>query len=166
MGNVKTLEKSSLVAIETKLGWVFSEPVDIPHSTNVNVSTASEAHLILMLDGKAKTNESHLSRFWDLETLRITPDDLCGKPLIYLVKLNEKGRYEASLPFKWKHPLIYDNYNLCEKCLMNLYSSLKGNLESLKQYYDIVTAQKELDIVEEVKSPDIKGEVHYLPHHT
>ena len=55
---------------------------------------------------------------------------------------------------------------ICEKCLMNLYSSLKGNLESLKQYDDIVTAQKELGIVEEVKSPGIKGEVHYLPHHT
>ena len=53
-----------------------------------------------------------------------------------------------------------------EKCLMNLYSSLKGNLESLKQYDDIVTAQKELGIVEEVKSPGIKGEVHFLPHHT
>ena len=44
-GNVKASEKSSLVAIETKLGWVFSGPVDIPHSTNMNVSTTSEAHV-------------------------------------------------------------------------------------------------------------------------
>ena len=67
-GNVKDLEKSSLVAIETKLGWVFSGPVDIPHSANMNVSTTSEAHVVLMLDNKAKTNEFHLSKFWDLET--------------------------------------------------------------------------------------------------
>ena len=99
-GNVKALEKSSLVAIETKLGWVFSGPVDIPHSANMNVSTTSEAHVVLMLDNKAKINESHLSKFWDLETLGITPDELCGEPLIDPVKLNEKGRYEASLPFK------------------------------------------------------------------
>ena len=62
-GNVKALEKSSLVAIETKLGWVFSGPIDIPHSTNMNVSTSSEAHVVLMLDNKAKTGESHLSRY-------------------------------------------------------------------------------------------------------
>ena len=47
-GNVKALEKSSLVAIETKLGWVFSRPVDISHSTNMNVSATSEAHVVLM----------------------------------------------------------------------------------------------------------------------
>ena len=35
--------------------------------------------------------------------------------------------------------------------LMKLYSGLKGNPELLKQYDDIVTAQKELGIVEEVK---------------
>ena len=163
-GNVKALEKSSLVAIETKLGWVSSRPADIPHSTNMNVSATSEAHVVLMLDNKAKTNESHLSKFWDLETLGITPDELCDEPLIDPVKLNEKDRYEASLPFKEKHPLIYDNYNLCEKRLMKLYSGLKGYPELLKQYDDIVTAQKELGIAEDVKIPGVKGEVHYLPH--
>ena len=165
-GNVKALEKSSLVAIETKLGWVLSGPVDIPHSTDMSVSTSTEAHVVLILDNKAEINESYLSRFWDLETLVMTPDELWDEPLIDPVKLNEKGRYEASLPFKEKHPLICDNYNLREKRLMKLYSSLKGNPKLLKQYDDIVTAQKELGIVEEVKSPGVKGEVHYLPHHS
>ena len=54
-GNVKALEKSSLAAIETKLGWVFSEPVDIPRSTNMNVSTTSEAHVVLTLDSKLRS---------------------------------------------------------------------------------------------------------------
>ena len=36
---------------------------------------------------------------------------------------------------------------------MKLYSSLKSNLELLKQYDGIATAQKELGIVEDVKSP-------------
>ena len=108
-GNVKALEKCSLVATETKLGWAFSGPVDILHSTNMNVSTTSEANVVLMLDNKAKTIESHLSKFWDLETLGMTPDKLCDEPLIDPVKLNKKGRYEPSLPFKEKNPLIYDN---------------------------------------------------------
>ena len=34
---------------------------------------------------------------------------------------------------------------------MELYSSLKGNPELLKQYDDTVTTQKELGILEEVK---------------
>ena len=36
--NVKALEKSSLVVIETKLGWVLFGPVDIPDSTNMIVT--------------------------------------------------------------------------------------------------------------------------------
>ena len=52
------------------------------------------------------------------------------------------------------------------KRVMKLYSSLKGNPELLKQYDYIVTAQKELGIVEKVKSPGGKGEVHYLPHYS
>ena len=119
-----------------------------------------------MLGNKAKTDESHLSKFWVLATLGITPDKLSDEPLIDPVKLDEKDRYEASLPFKEKHPLIFDNYNLCEKRLMKLCSSLKGNPELLKQYNSTVTAQKELGIVKEVKSPGIKGEVYYLPRHS
>ena len=132
----------------------------------MSVSIAGEAHVVLMLVDKAKTNESHSSKFWDLETLGITPDELCDEPLIDPVKLNEKGRCEASLPFKEKHPSIYDNCNLCEKHFMKLYSSLKGNPELFKQQDDIVTAQIELGIVEEVKSPGVKGEAQYLPHHS
>ena len=100
-----------------------------------------------------------------METLGISPDKFCDKPLFDPVKVNEKGCYEASLLLKEKHPLIYDNYNLCEKRLMKLYFSLKGNPELLKQY-NIVIAQKELSIVEEVKSLGIRGQAHYLLQHS
>ena len=62
-GNVKSLGKSSLVATETKLRRVFSGLVDFPHSLNMNASFTSEAHVVLLLDNKAKTNESNLSKF-------------------------------------------------------------------------------------------------------
>ena len=81
-----------------------------------------------------------------METLGIAPDELCDVPLIDPVMLNEKARSEASLSFKEKYPLIYDNYNLCEKRLMTIYLRLKGNPELLKQYGNIVTAQKELQL--------------------
>ena len=85
--NVKSSEKCSLVTIETKLGCIFSGQIDLPHSTNMNVSATSEAHVVLMLDNKAKTNESHLSKFWDLE-IRMTPDELCDELVIDPVRLN------------------------------------------------------------------------------
>ena len=84
------------------MGWVFGGLIHIPRSTNMNVSTTSEAHVVLMLDNKGKTNESHLSKFWDLETLEITPDELCDEPFVDPIKLNEKSRYEASVRFKEK----------------------------------------------------------------
>lgn len=49
---------------------------------------------------------------------------------------------------------------------MSLYSSLKGNPELLKHYGIIITTQKELGIVEEVKNTVVKGEIYYLPHHS
>ena len=49
---------------------------------------------------------------------------------------------------------------------MSLYSSLKGNPELLKHYGIIITTQKELGLVEEVKNTAVKGEIHYLPHHS
>ena len=49
---------------------------------------------------------------------------------------------------------------------MKFYSNLKGNLELLNPCNNIVIVQKESSIVEEVKSPSLKGKVHYLPHHS
>ena len=43
---------------------------------------------------------------------------------------------------------------------MKFYSNLKGNLELLNPCNNIVIVQKESSIVEEVKSPSLKGKVH------
>ena len=69
-GNVRFIEGYSPVAIETKVGWVFSGPIDLPDSINLNVST-NDTHVVFIQNSKTKLNyEDELSKFWDLECTR------------------------------------------------------------------------------------------------
>ena len=56
--------------------------------------------------------DNKLSNFWDLETLRISPDE---KDILDCINKNSEKRYEAKLPFKETHPILSDNFNLCKK---------------------------------------------------
>ena len=44
------------------------------------------------------------------------------------------------LPFKESHPLIHDNFELCERSLLNVHETLKYDL--LEAYNDIFIEQK------------------------
>ena len=64
------------------------------------------------------------------------------------------------LPFKENHPLIYDNFELCKRRLLNLHQKLKANPDLLKAYNDIFIEQN--GIIEEVMSPGKLGEAFYI----
>ena len=77
--------------------------------------------------------------------LGIKPNEKsCYDEIVDSVKLNDQNRYEANLPFKENHPLIPDNYILCEKRLLKLYSKLKENPELFRKYNDIFTDTKKV----------------------
>ena len=58
---------------------------------------------------------------------------------------NSENWYDAKLPFKethhMSHHLFSDNFNLCQKKLMNLYSKLKNDPELLKRYNEILLSK-------------------------
>ena len=109
-----------------------------------------------------------LSNLWHLETIGIKVEE--HRPVeIFLrnVKMNENtNRHETSLTFKDGFALLPDNYELCRKCLMSLYKTLKNDPELLESYDKMFREQLSLGVIEQIDTPNSKpGQVHYLPHH-
>ena len=67
------------------------------------------------------------------------------------------------LPFKESHPLIHDNFELCERSLLNVHEALKDDL--LEAYNDIFVEQKQARIIDEVFNLGKLGETHYILHY-
>ncbi|XP_028413520.1 uncharacterized protein LOC114536353 [Dendronephthya gigantea] len=161
------------VAIWTKLGWVLSGPVvtsspENPQQTSVNLTTTN----VLRVETSTVQPENipnlknELVKFWDLETLGIQEKE----PSVYdkfTQEVHFNGdRYEAKLPFKDEHPLLPDNYSICEKRLGSLIKRLRATPSVLQEYHKVIEDQLNTGVVELVEEVDGKspGHVHYLPH--
>ncbi|XP_028397220.1 uncharacterized protein LOC114521030 [Dendronephthya gigantea] len=111
-------------------------------------------------------NLNELVKFWDLETLGIQEKE----PSVYdkfTQEVHFNGdRYEAKLPFKDEHPLLPDNYSICEKRLGSLIKRLRATPSVLQEYHKVIEDQLNTGVVELVEEVDGKspGHVHYLPH--
>ena len=81
------------------------------------------------------------------------------------IYLNKERRYETNLPFKKPYLLLHDHFNLCEKRLLKLYSTLKKDTVLLKRHKDIFLNQMELGIIEPGNENVSPGNCHYIPHH-
>ena len=81
------------------------------------------------------------------------------------IYMNKERRYEVNLPFKKPHALLHDHFNLCEKRLLKLYSTLEKDTVNLKRYNDIFLNQMELGIIEPANKNVSPGNCHYIPHH-
>ena len=81
------------------------------------------------------------------------------------IYLNDKARYEASLPLKESHLTLPDNYPLCENQLLKLYGKLKNNVVFLKNCDTIFVEQREAGTIESAESTSTLGDFHYIGHH-
>ena len=99
------------VAVETKLGWVLSGPVN-SNMTDGNNATVLTVYTLHISIGPDEQLDKTLQAFWELKSLGIDPDNstLLNHPTL-IVKLKD-GRYEVSLPWREFHQLLPDNYNL------------------------------------------------------
>ena len=168
-GKVKAGKPVEPVPVETVFGWILNRSVankSVDSSTNLNISESHVLFLNSAMPHIFNNLDNKVSNFWDLETLGISLDekDICENFPDCIYKNSEK-RYEAKLPFKETHPILSDNFNLCKKRLMNLYSKLKNDPELLERYNEIFIEQKELGMIEEVSESSEPGKCHYLPHH-
>ena len=156
------------IALESKLGWILSGPVEFPLSATTVAMNVAESHVLNVIQGENASIEKQLSKFWDLESIGIMEkeEDAIYENFGDKIKF-ENGRYEVCLPWKLNHPVLPDNYSLCQRRLKGLTSRLKNDPELLQEYDSIIKTQERAGIMERVSPCDNSpiGKTHYLAHH-
>ena len=121
------------IAIETRLGWVLSGPVDgitCEQSVTNFVSTYS-----FMVDTLSTPTDpdAELRRFWELESLGIRADEeTVHDKFTQRITINNH-RYEVSLPWRANHPPLPTNFDVCHKRLHGLLRRLRQTPELFQE---------------------------------
>ena len=158
---------SGPAAVETRLGWVLSGPVEGVAQESTAINFVSTHTLRVDAFTEQQSLEEGLRRFWELESLGILKDEQSVYDTFTQQISFKQGRYEVHLPWKESHPLLPDNYELCRKRLNGLLRRLNQTPEQLHQYDAVIRDQLRQGVVEVVPDPTVfeEGRVHYLPHH-
>jgi len=156
--------QSGPVAINTKLGWVLSGPVDTNEASNT--ATAVMSVHTLQVGSCDNQLDKTLRSFWELESFGVEPTkDESHDRLIHTIEFKE-GRYEISLPWKEFYPPLPDNHGLSSHRLKGLLQRLRRDPQILKEYSKIIQEQLNAGIIELVDETDTAfSTIHYLPHH-
>lgn len=145
------------VAISTRLGYVFSGPLNLNLSEAVS-SNLSIAHTMktecVTLPKDSPTDlllKEDLNKFWDYESLGIKDgeNDMYNNYL-KTIKRNEH-RYEVPLPLKLDHPVIPDNYISARCRLTSQVRKLKSSPAILREYDRVIKEQLHTGVIEEVQ---------------
>ena len=158
-------------AMHTRLGWVLSGPVKgvAPDSqSNVNIASTHVLRCSTQPCPPAEsTIEASLKRFWELESLGISPNEHSVYEEFLSTVTHRDGRYEVHLPWKDSQVTIPDNYQLSLKRLEALLRRMRQDPKTLKEYDNIIHEQLARGIIERVDetSTTDASRVHYLPHH-
>ena len=154
-------------AVDTKVGWVLSGPVD----KQVSVSLMFTSTHALKVDScpmyTDRSLDDRLRQFWELESLGIMKEE----PSVYekfTQQVSFDGQqYEVSLPWKEHHQPLPDNLDLCSRRLASLLKRLRQNPKLLIEYDSVIKDQLNKEIIEVVENPlsSDSNRIHYLPHH-
>lgn len=160
---------SGPIDTSSRLGRLLSGPVT-SYDRNDNRYTDIASHLIIDSSGSYRSIGTYgrdkiqedssdkvqaLNEFWKQESIGLheNPKDLAdenSKSSDLDITFNET-RYEVSLPWKEENfANLSDDYDLCLASLRSVFNCLKGNAELLKEYDEILKAQLNEGIIEEV----------------
>ena len=163
------------VAVDSKLGWLLSGPID---SRETNLSSTCLA--INGVPNNPRYDEHDdvlvgiLKEFWEVESLGIAPLDEGSTSNQFPSRISfEDNQYSVSLPWRLDHSVVPSHLSLCEGRLKSLLCRLQWNPEVLLEYDKILKDQLKAGIIETVDLESVQGAarasdnlpVHYLPHH-
>ena len=153
--------QDSPMAIQMRLGWVFSGPTNGAVQNDQQQNKLVTTHVLRTATKPVYiTNErldGSLQRFWDLESLGVRPRSVYEE---FEERITfENDRYELHLPWKLPHPVLPHNYELSIKRLSNLLKRLNQDPKILKEYDSVIKEQLKNGIVEVVEKPaDVEAE--------
>ena len=108
-GEILKVLPYSPTAMKSLFGWVLSGPVPDVSITNLTHNVVTSHSMRVNTSTQLDKIENQLSKFWDLESLGIDPNEPTTiEKLIDKLELNEDNRYEVTLPFREDHSTIHD----------------------------------------------------------
>ena len=123
------------VAVDSKLGWFLSGPID-SGETNHACVVISGVPVNPTFDSKNNVLVKSLCKFWNVEFLEIvspTKEDATISSFPPRISFHN-NRYSVSLPWKSDHPEIPNHLSLCESHLKCLFHILQSSPEMLLEY--------------------------------
>ncbi|GFQ95760.1 integrase catalytic domain-containing protein [Trichonephila clavata] len=161
---IKRLD-SSLVAVETSLGWSLQGKCD-------EQSDCTSVHLI---HSEEESISAELRRFWEIESLGIRDNDsvsLGNGDEEILSEFDKSvcfvdGRYRVSLPWKpGMREVLQNNKTVARKCFEGLVRRFKCDHELFCEYKDVIDNYVREGIVERTSCDSLSdSQGFYLPHH-
>ena len=156
------------VAIDSKLGWLLSGPLDC-HNRAVSTHSYMIVHGNLIESPMEENDDplaSTLRHFWDVESLGIIEEKSDSHSLTFLPMITfSDNQYKVGLPWKESHPDVPDHYNVCLNRLRLLHRRLLKDPELLQEYNCTIREQLSQGIIELVPQDCSQSRFHYLPHH-
>ena len=147
------------IAIETRVGWVLSGPVQ-NSSSFVNFIALHSSHALYIDSDSNDQLESGLDRFWNLESLGIVIDESSVHQSFCNTITFKDDRYHVKLPWREEHSELCDNFELSKSRLIHLLKQLRSTPELLQEYDNIIKEQIRNQIVEAVKISETNGQIH------
>ena len=152
-------------AMSSKLGYLLSGPVLLPHPPSAVVN-------ILHVAAQHEQEEQNVLRFWQVEDTAISLAEQKSQEHKFLksyceshITRQDDGTYCAGLPWKPEHPPLPDNFNVCQKHTRSLAYRLAQSAGLLQTYNNILKEQLRRDFIELVPNPKKSDIAHYIPHH-
>ena len=120
--------------MQTKVGWVFSEPVQGASALNSTQVNFTNTHALRVDTHDQSMDESSenwalerkLAELWDLEAIGISREETSVNERFNEDITFKDGQYGVKLPWKERHATLPDNYTLCQRRLKSLTRRLQS----------------------------------------
>ena len=163
----------SLVALDSKFGWVLSGSFGSKENTSdTDVHFANLAHTLFTLTTVTDVSDTELKQFWDLESIGIVPKEDMTHDCETLREFEQKirfdsdeNRYVVQLPWKSNADQLCDNYRSTAVRYGKLKYKLDQDANLKKRYENAMCEMENLNFIERVDVQETtENRVFYLPH--
>lgn len=160
VGQIK-YTKTSPIMQKTRLGWIISGPLNLPHQ-NVNCNLAiSNVDL-----------HNQVKAFWELEEMPnhkhyTTEETECEQHFMHTFKRDDSGRFELQLPLKCNASLLGHSEETALKRFLGLEKRLQRDQTLKSLYVNFMEEYKSLGHMTEIPNDSLETDnlKYYLPHH-
>ena len=155
VGN-RTVRGKGPTAVESKLGYLLSGPVN--GKTSTSFAATSMMHVML----SHREEECDLEKFWEIEHIGA---EVTQKPEVTSLQEVMKNyqdsyiwlddnKFIAKLPWKDGHPELPTNENIARKRTQGVIQRLRRDPKMLKMYADIISDQEKRGFIEKIDASE------------